>query len=248
MTLHPTKNFRVVSFMKLFSLTLLIVMMIYATTFAEELKPPTISVSGEGIVEAQPDRATISVGVVTRDKNPSVVQAANAKAATSVINSIVALGIERKNISTGNYNFNPTYRHDNGRSEIDGYEATNSVTIIVDDLNLVGKIIDAALSHGANRVDSLNFGLRDKTACQDKALKLAILDAKRKAEVAANTLGKRIVGVYSVSINHSSIEAPRNYKMARSMAMDEAAGFETPIESGTLHCSANVHIEFEINR
>lgn len=235
--------------MKLFSLTLLIVMMICATTFAEELKPPTISVSGEGVVEAQPDRATISVGVVTRDKNPSSVQAANAKAATSVINSIVALGIERKNISTGNYNFNPTYRHyDNGRNEIDGYEATNSVTIIVDDLNLVSKIIDAALSHGANRVDSLNFGLRDKTTYQDKALKLAILDAKRKAEVAANALGKQIVGVYSVSINHSSIEAPRNYKMARSMAMDEAAGFETPIESGTLHCSANVHIEFEINR
>lgn len=235
--------------MKLFSLTLLIVMMFCATTFAEELKPPTISVSGEGVVEAQPDRATISVGVVTRDKNPSAVQAANAKAATSVINSIVALGIERKNISTGNYNFNPTYRHyDNGRNEIDGYEATNSVTIIVDDLDLVGKIIDAALNHGANRVNSLNFGLRDKTAYQDKALKLAILDAKRKAEVAANALGKQIVGVYAVSINHSSIEAPRNYKMARSMAMDEAASFETPIESGTLHCSANVHIEFEINR
>ncbi|MBE8953385.1 MAG: SIMPL domain-containing protein [Quinella sp. 1Q7] len=92
--------------MKIFSLTFLIIMMICATTFAGEL-PPIISVSGEGVVEAQPDRATISVGVITREKNPAAVQAANAKAASSVINSIVALGIERKNISTGNYNFNP---------------------------------------------------------------------------------------------------------------------------------------------
>lgn len=234
--------------MKIFGLTLMIMMMICATTFAEEISPPIISVTGEGTVEAQPDRATISVGVVTREKNPSAVQAANARAATSVINSIVALGIERRDISTGNYNFNPTYRHlDNGRSEIDGYEATNSVTIVVDDLNLVGKIIDAALSHGANRVDSLNFGLRNKNAYQDEALRLAILDAKRKAEVAASALGKSIIGVRAVSINRSSVEAPRNYKMARAVTEDTAE-FETPIESGTLTCSASVHVEFEISR
>lgn len=236
--------------MKFFSLTFLIVMMICTTTFAAEIPPPSILVSGEGIVEAQPDRATISVGVVTREKNPAAVQSANARTATSVINSIVALGIERRNISTGNYSFNPVYRHhDNGKRTLDGYEATNSVTIIVDDLNLVGKVIDAALNHGANRVDSLNFGLRNKAAHQDEALRLAVLDAKRKAEVAALALGKNIVSVRNVSINSSHVSAPRNYKMARSMAMEDAAAdVETPIESGTLTCSASVHVEFEISR
>ena len=234
--------------MKIFSLTVLMVLMICSTTFAQEIPPPIISVSGEGIVEAQPDRATISVGVVTRAKNPSEVQSANAKAATSVINSIIALGVERKNISTGNYNFNPVYRHtDNGKRILDGYEASNSVTVIVDDLNLVGKIIDTALNHGANRVDSLNFGLRNKTAYQDEALRLAVLDAKRKAEVAASALGKSILSIRSVSIQRNSIETPRNYKVARSMAMEDAAEFETPIESGTLTCAANVHVEFEIS-
>lgn len=234
---------------KFFSLTLLIVMMICTTTFAEEIRPPIISVTGEGIVETQPDRATISVGVVSRDKDSSKVQAANAQVATSIINSIVALGIERKNISTGNYNFSPTYRHfDNGRREIDGYEATNSVIIIVDDLNLVGKVIDTALSHGANRVDSLNFGLRNKSAYQDEALRLAISDARHKAEVAAAALGKSIVGVRSVLIDSSRVETPRNYKMSRAMAMEDAAGFETPLESGTVTCWANVHVEFEISR
>ena len=235
--------------MRVFSLTILIVMMFCATTFAEEMRPAVISVSGEGIVEVQPDRATISVGVMSRDKDPSKVQAANARAASSVINSIVALGIERKNISTGNYNFAPTYRYyDNGRREIDGYEVTNSVTIIVDDLNLVGKIIDTALSHGANRVDSLSFGLRNKTAYQDEALRLAVLDAKRKAEIAVAALGKNILSVRSVSINSSSVASPRNYKVARSMAMEDAVAVETPIESGTLTCSASVHVEFEISR
>lgn len=232
---------------KFLSLTILL-LMICTTTFAEEIKPPTISVSGEGIVEANPDRATISVGVITREKSPSAVQNSNARAAQSVINSIVALGVEHKNISTGNYNFSPTYRRrDDGRNEIDGYEATNSVTIVVDDLNLIGKIIDVALSHGANQVTALSLGLRDKTAYQDAALRLAVLDAKRKAEIAAAALGKNILGVRSVSINSSSVSAPRNYKMTRAMAEDSLS-VETPIESGTLQCSASVHVEFEISQ
>ena len=235
--------------MKIFSVTLLIMMILCGTCFAAE-NVPTISVNGEGTVEATPDRAIISVGVVTRAKNPSEVQNLNAKSATSIINSIVALGIERKSISTGNYNFNPIYRHlDNGKSVLEGYEASNSVTIIVDDLNLVGKIIDAALNHGANQVNSLNFGLRNKTAYQDEALRLAVLDAQRKAEIAASALGKMIISVRNVSINSNSISAPRNYKMARSMAVaEDAIAYETPIESGTLQCSANVHVEFEISR
>ena len=95
----------------------------------------------------------------------------------------------------------------------------------------------------------MNFGLRNKTAHQDEALRLAVLDAKRKAHIVAATLGKVIVSVRNVSINHSSIDAPRNYKMARAMAMEDAvAEVETPIESGTLHCSASVHVEFEISR
>ena len=229
---------------KFFALTILL-MMICATTFAEEISPPIISVNGEGIVNVEPDRATITVGVVTREKNSAAVQNSNARAAQSVINAIVALGIERRNITTGGYNFSPTYRQVNGRSEIDGYEATNSVTIIVDDLKLVGKIIDAALANGANQINSLNFGLRNRVAAQDEALKLAVLDAKRKAEIAAAALGKNILSVRNVTINSASVNAPR-YKFAR--AMEDSANFETPVESGSLQCSASVHVEFEISR
>ena len=231
--------------MRKFFCVMLLMLTVCATTFAEEIKPPIISVNGDGFVEVAPDRAIISVGVVTREKNPSEVQNLNAQAAKSVIDSITGLGIERKNISTGNYSFNPIYRYNDGKNFLEGYEATNSVTISVDDLNLVGKIIDAALSHGANQVNSLNFGLRDKKIHENEAIRLAIADARRKAEVAASALGKTIVGVRNVSINSSSVITPRNAKLARGTAND-SINVETPIESGTVQCSANVHVEFEI--
>lgn len=217
-----------------------------AVASAEEYVP-TISVTGEGVVEAPPDSATISVGVVSRDKDATKVQGDNAKAATKIINSIVALGIDRKNIRTGNYNFRQNFRNDeNNRRVFDCYEVTNTITISVNDLNKVGKVIDAALSNGANEIDSLNFGLRDREKFQSEALRLAVLDAQKKAEIAAAALGKAIVGVRSVSINSASIVAPRSEKLMMMSSNDRA--FDTPIESGTLSCSASVQVYFEISR
>ena len=222
------------------------IFMLTATAYAEE-RLPTISVSGEGVVEVSPDRATISIGVISRDKDVGKVQSENARIANDIIKSVTALGVDRKNIRTGNYSFRQIYRNDQNRRRIfDGYEVNNTVTIIVDDLNIIGKIIDTSLSHGANNIDSLDFGIRDKNSLQAEALKIAVRDARSKAEVVAAALGKSIVGVRSVSINSGNISAPRFAKMA--MVMEDSANFETPVESGTLSCSASVHIEFEISR
>ena len=234
--------------MKMFLTLAAIVFCALSSTVHAAEDMPLITVSGEGIVEVSPDRATISVGVVSREKDPAKVQAENAKIASEIIKSATALGVEKKNIRTGNYSFRAIYHNDQNRHRIfDGYEVNNTVTITVDDLNLVGKIIDAALSRGANSIESLQFGVRDKSALQAEALKIAVRDARSKAEVVAAGLGKNIIGVRSVSINSGSIQAPRFAKMA--MVADESSNsFETPIEGGTLSCSASVHVELEINR
>ena len=232
--------------MKILILALIIIFGVSSTAAAEE-KISTISVSGEGVIEVAPDRATISVGVVTRDKIASKVQNDNARIANEIIKSVAALGIDKKNIRTGNYSFHQFYRQENNKRVADGYEANNTVTIIVDDLNLVGKIIDTSLSHGANNIDALEFGIKNKSNLQNEAIRLAVRDARAKAEVVAAELGKSIIGVKNVSVNYGTISAPRANKFAmaqRSMEMDAA----TPIESGTLTCSANVHVEFEISR
>ena len=230
---------------KILSLMAVFIFMLSSTAFAEE-NIRTISVSGEGIVETSPDRATISVGVISRDKDASKVQSDSARTATEIINSVVALGIERKNIRTGNYSFHQLDRYDDkGKRIFDGYEVNNTVTITVDNLNLVGKVIDTALTHGANRVDSLHFGLKNKQNLQAEAIQLAVRDARAKAEIVARELGKNIIGVKNVSVHSDSITAPRHSKMM--MATANSEDFSTPIEGGSLTCSASVNIDFEIN-
>ena len=231
--------------MKLFLILALLIFGFNSTASAEE-RIPVISVNGEGVVEVAPDRATISLGVVTRDKNAAKVQADNSKIASDIIKAVTALGIDKKNIRTGNYSFHQYFRNDNNCRIADGYEANNSVTVIVDDLNLVGKVIDAALVNGANNVDSLEFGVRNKSNLQNDAIRLAVRDARAKAEVVAAELGKNIIGVLNISVNSGYISAPRANKMMMDMAAIESV--ETPVESGTLSCSASVHVEFEISK
>ena len=227
---------------------ILIIMLMNTTAYAAEERVPTLAVSGEGIIEAAPDRATISVGVMTQDKDAARAQAANAQSAQNIINSIVALGIERKNIHTNDYNFRPTYRQDeNRRHEINGYEVNNTVNIVVDNLDLVGKVIDAALSHGANNINSLDFGIKNRKKLQDDALVLAIRDARQRADLIARELDKTIVGIQEVSINNGYVGVMRaNQKMyaMAEMAMNDS----TPIEAGTLTCSANVNIIFILSK
>ena len=229
-------------------LAMLFTFLISSTACAAEERLPTISVNGEGVIEVAPERATISLGIINRDKNASVVQNENARIASEIINAVNKLGIDRKNIRTGNYSFHPYYRqNENKQSVLDGYEANNTVTVIVDDLNLIGKVIDTALKNGANNVDSLQFGIRNKENLQAEALRLAVRDARKKAEIVAAELGKKVVGVRSISINSGYVSAPRFNKMAMAeMSMD--AVYETPIEAGTLNCSAGVNVEFEMSK
>ncbi len=217
-----------------------------AATAEEHL--PTLSVSGEGIVEAAPDRATISIGVVTQDRDATQASASNAKSAQSIVNAIVGLGIERRNIHTGDYNFRPTYRQEESRRhEISGYVVSNSVNVTVDNLELVGKIIDAALANGANNINSLDFGFKDQKSLRDQALVVAIKDARRKAELVARELGKSIVSVQEVNVNDGGFFGmQRNAKMMATVEMSMDAA--TPIEAGTLACSASVHVTFVLSK
>lgn len=205
-----------------------------------------LSVTGSGTVNSAPDVASISVGVSTFSKDAGTAQIQNANSAQAIVNAIVALGIDRKDIHTSNYNFSPTYRQeDNHRHEINGYRVSNSVNVTVYDLTVVGKIIDVALANGANEINSLDFSVKDQSKLRTRALQLAARAAREKADLIAAELGCKVVGIYRVSesVNYAYPRANKMMMMDRVAAMESA---ETPVEGGTLSLDANVSVDFII--
>ena len=213
------------------------------TASAEEALP-TLTMNGVGSAQIAPDMAEITLGVITEAKDAAKAHSDNAAQAARVQAAVKALGVAERDIQTTRYDFSPIYDvKDNGRSVTTGYTVTNAIVVKVRNLANVGKVIDAALANGANRVDSLEFSASDPSAAKDAALADAARDARSKADAVARALGVRIVRILNVYADAQS-PAPRNFMPM--MIAKEAYDAGTPISAGELSFEASVNISYVI--
>jgi uncharacterized protein YggE len=119
------------------------------------------------------------------------------------------------------------------------------IQIKITDLNKVGTAIDTATAAGANRVDSVSFGITDETASTMKmdAYQLAMADAKAKSDVITEGLGIKIVGVQSV---YESSYYPLTESRSYDTSVAGVAKSSTPIISGDLSVSVTLNIVYLI--
>ena len=200
----------------------------------------TIQVTGTGTVSASPDQAILSLAVQTQGATATQATSANAIAMANVIAALTNAGIGNSSIQTVSYTLSPTYSNPVNQSVppvIIGYIAVNVIQVTVNDLRSVGRILDLAISAGANQVQGVSFTLSSYTlaALQKEALQLALADADGQAKAMATTLGVTIVGPISVTPGYEF--QPTNYSRL-------AATAETPIQSGTLQVTATAQVTY----
>ena len=109
------------------------------------------------------------------------------------------LGIEEDNIKTVTYSVSTNY--DWEARTVKGYRVTNTIQITVEDIDMVGKVIDTAAAAGANNIQGISFGISDEEAetLANDAYVLALQNAQAKADLITNTLDLEITGVLFVS-------------------------------------------------
>jgi uncharacterized protein YggE len=161
---------------------------------------PTIRTNGEATVAVKPDRAQIDIGVVTQGTTSQETVEQNSRQLEAVVASLRKLLGAKADIKTSSYTVMPKYRYaPPAEPAITGYMATNVVRVILTDLNLLSKAIDAAGSAGANQVQSLQFLIGNQQAAQSQALNEAAINARRKADQLASAMGVKVVRVLSVT-------------------------------------------------
>ncbi len=207
-----------------------------------------VTVSGEAIVQAQPDTAIITIAVVTQNASASEAQAENASKTDAVVRAVRAAAGANAEVKTGGYSLQPQYAYKpNDAPQITGYQARNTVVVTLSELTKVGAVIDAASRAGANTVDGLNFTLRRDRPARAQALTDATRDAMGKARTIAEALGGRVVRVVEVqegSIYRPPVPLPVRRGRIASEAMADTA--QTPIEIGSLDVRAQVQLVVEI--
>ena len=204
-----------------------------------------VMITGDSIVQAQPDTAIITIAVVTQNRSAITAQQENAAKTDAVVRALKAAAGSGAEVKTSGYSLQPqrVYK-ENQPPTITGYEARNSVAVTLNDLTKVGSVIDASAQAGANDVSGIAFTLRQDRLARDRALSEATREAVSKAQVIAASLGGRVVRIVEVQEEGFQQRPPVPiYQTETFMAKRDVA---TPIEVGSLEISSKVQVIAEV--
>jgi uncharacterized protein YggE len=204
-----------------------------------------VLVTGDSIVQAQPDTAILTVSVVSQAKRALEAQQDNAAKSDAVVKALKSAAGAGAEVKTSGYSLQPIRVYKEGQPPtITGYEARNSVTVILSDLKKVGPVIDATAQAGANEVSGISFTLRKDRPARDQALAEATGEAVSKARVIAQALGGRVVRI--VEVQEEGVERPRPVYQAEFGMARTAMAQSTPIEVGSLDITSRVQLIAEV--
>jgi len=202
---------------------------------------PSIVTSGEAIVRRAPDVAFVSIAVETRARTPRETQQLNADAMSSVQQRVAKANVPREAVRTTGYSIQQEFDFANGRRTPRGYVARNGVEVRLDSVDRVGELLDAMVDAGATTVTGIRFDLKDRAAAEREALRLAVVDARARADAIAAGAGRTIDRVLRITDTpQPRFKGPMPMAMERTLAT--AAAVDTPIEAGTIEIHAQVEL------
>jgi uncharacterized protein YggE len=207
---------------------------------------PSLNLSATGEVKVAPDMATITFGVVTEAATAQEAMALNATQMTRVVAALRRAGIAERDIQTSGLNLQAQYDYvQNEPPKLRGYQATNRVTVNINDLTKVGTTADAVVAAGVNQIDGISFGLKDPKTAEDQARRLAVQALQAKARLYAEALGVQLGGIRS--LNEGGGYSPQPPMPVFAMARMSSAGADsTPVSAGELSVKIDITGVYDI--
>lgn len=212
-----------------------------------------ISTSGEGSVKAVPDMAEITFSVYSEGADAKAVKDKNSEDNNRVIEFLKSEGFSDESINTLNLGMNPVYDYSSGSQILKGYEMETEIKVSDIELSELGNLIDASVDNGINSIRSINYFVSDYDEQYSEALKLAVADAKAKAETLAEAGGVEIgdvtvISEYGADTSARYVNGLTNYSAkaaaAEEMALDSESAMIMP---GQIEIKANVSMSFEVS-
>lgn len=221
----------------------------------EMTEVPTLQVRGSAEVRADPDEATVRLGVLAQEPTAREAQSHTNEIAAGILSGLEELDIPQSDIQTSELRLHPVYASppqprpsrpgEPQEPKIVAYQATNVVAVRLTDLAKVGPAIDAGLEAGANRLEGVAFGLQNDLPVRKEALRRAVREGRAKATAIAEALEVELGEVLEVGEGGVSVRMPR-FSEGMAMMRAEAASATTPVAAGQIIVSAEVSIRYRI--
>lgn len=206
-------------------------------------QPPVLVVTGNSDVLAVPDRAIVRLGIVRQAVVAEMAQQQANMVAQDILTAITKAGVPAKDIQTSRLVLSPVYSPRNSDQRIVSYNATNAVSVRLDNLDMIGAVIDAGLKAGANQLEGVQFVLKNDLPAREQALREAVQEARGKAQAMADTLRVNLMEVIEATEGGVSV-VPRVQAFARETLASPAP---TPVAPGEIEVRASVTLRYRIS-
>ena len=202
---------------------------------------PMINVSGEGKVFITPDEACITVTVETKGKNSTEVKKANDQKIEAILNFIKKSKIPASDFKTQRVSLNPQYDYETKKHS---FNASQTIEINLKDLLKYDALMEGMVDAGINQIKSVEFKSSKMASLESDARKVAMRNAKLKAEDYVSVLGQKVGKAIVISDNTQTFYPQPVYAQMKSMDM-ESQPRET-LAVGEIAILANVTVSFSL--
>jgi uncharacterized protein YggE len=178
---------------------ILVAAILPASAPAQTTTEHTLSARGTGEVELKPDRGTISISVERQARTGEPARSRVARRVAVIVRGIRAEGVPRASITTEGI----TVRRVKRRKRPVHFVARTGLTVSVEGLDRLGRVIDVATRRGATDIfgPDMSVAPRRRAEGRRQAEAEALTNAGARAAAAAEVAGQRIVGVQSIDLD-----------------------------------------------
>ncbi|WP_083941530.1 SIMPL domain-containing protein [Salinicola socius] len=225
--------------------------------------PHQIHVQANAKIDIAPDQATLNATLWER--TPAQVQGEESSGDSDaikkarerlesrtgeLIRTLENAGIDSRNIRAGSLSVRPDFvqtanRGDDNTPPKVRTQVERSVSLTLDELDRLPRVLDALTSAGVDSLDGVSYGLKDSDAADDRALKQALERARQKAEMMADTLGVDLGDVVTIEETTAPRYQPQMVMMRAAEA--DSSGSAAEYRSGEISIDAGVSVSWEID-
>ncbi|HOW43695.1 MAG TPA: SIMPL domain-containing protein [Candidatus Aminicenantes bacterium] len=229
----------------------IMVMLCAGAGWAEaEAEQPRITVNGEAVVYAQPDKVTVNFGVETWDNSIAIAKKKNNEVMSRAVAAAKKLGVENKEIQTDYLTIEPRYKNDYQKKNFLGYFVSNTMAVTIADPGKLEKLVEKLLEAGIENIGGIDFQVSEYKKYREQAREMALKAAQEKAEKMAAVLNRGIGAAMQISEGYSGWSGwgSRRQAMTQNVAQEVPGGGGEPgtIALGKISIRASVSVTFEL--
>ena len=210
---------------------------------AQEIKPmPMINVAGEGKIKVTPDQVNISVSVESKGIKAADVKKENDIKIDEVIKFIKKMKVDVKDFQTQRVTLNDQYDYQKKKHN---YVATQTIVILLKDLSKYDELMEGIVDAGINNINNVDFKSSKLEIYKSDARKLAMKDAKAKADDYIVVLvGQKVGKAFTITDNTQTYYPQPVYGMAMMKSADMEVAPRQTLAVGEIEVVANVSVSF----